>query len=73
MLRRSVTALSWRDHGISYVKYLNVTTEALHMSTKEKSRAKYARFSTPNYVAVKNDGAGAMEEVKKVPAFTKDY
>ncbi|TPP42374.1 Mitochondrial ATP synthase epsilon chain family protein [Leishmania donovani] len=66
-------ALNWRDQGISYVKYLNVTTEALHMATKDKARAKYSRFSAPNYVAMKNDSTGAMEEVKKVPAFTKDY
>ncbi|KAG5463891.1 hypothetical protein LSCM1_00064 [Leishmania martiniquensis] len=73
MLRRSAVAQSWRDHGISYVKYLNVSTEALHMATKDKARAKYARFSAPNYVAMKSDTSGAMEEVKKVPAFTKDY
>ncbi|CBZ38506.1 hypothetical protein, conserved [Leishmania donovani] len=73
MLRRSLIALNWRDQGISYVKYLNVTTEALHMATKDKARAKYSRFSAPNYVAMKNDSTGAMEEVKKVPAFTKDY
>lgn len=73
MLRRTARALNWRDQGISYVKYLNVTTEALHMATKERVRAKYTRFSSPNYVAIKNDGSGAMEEVKKVPAFMKDY
>ncbi|KAG5464622.1 hypothetical protein GH5_00071 [Leishmania sp. Ghana 2012 LV757] len=73
MFRRSLTTLNWRDHGISYVKYLNVATEALHMATKDKARAKYSRFSSPNYVAMRSDNAGAMEEVKRVPAFTKDY
>ncbi|EPY36653.1 hypothetical protein AGDE_06810 [Angomonas deanei] len=75
MLRRTTTFLSsnWRDQGISYVKYLNVSTEALHMAVKPKSSAKYTRFSTPNYVTLKPDGAGGMEEVKRVAAATKDY
>lgn len=73
MLRRTITVMNWRDHGITYVKYLNVCTEALHMATKEKAKAKYDRYSTPNYVAIKPDGQGSTEEVKKVPAFTKDY
>ncbi|AIO02202.1 mitochondrial ATP synthase epsilon chain, putative [Leishmania panamensis] len=73
MFRRSLMALNWRDHGISYVKYLNVATEALHMATKDKVRARYSRYSSPNYISVKNDGTGVMEEVKKVPTFTKDY
>lgn len=73
MLRRSLRMLNWRDQGVSYVKYLNVCTETLHMTVKDKARAKYAKFSSPNYVAIKSDGAGGVEEVKKVPAFTKDY
>ncbi|CAJ1035782.1 Mitochondrial ATP synthase epsilon chain, putative [Leishmania lindenbergi] len=73
MFHRSLMALNWRDHGISYVKYLNVATEALHMATKDKVRARYSRYSSPNYISVKNDGTGVMEEVKKVPIFTKDY
>lgn len=73
MLRRTIAVMSWRDQGISYVKYLNVCTEALHMATKDKAKAKYERYSNPNYVALKPDGQGSMEEVKKVPIFTKDY
>lgn len=74
-MRRSALMLSnWRDQGISYVKYLNVTTEALHMATKDKNRARYERFSNPNYIAYKPDAnTGTMEELKKVPAFPKDY
>lgn len=73
MLRRTVTVMNWRDQGVSYLKYLNVCTEALHMATKDKAHAKYERFSIPNYVALKPDGQGSTEEVKNVPAFTKDY
>ncbi|EPY29474.1 hypothetical protein STCU_04368 [Strigomonas culicis] len=75
MFRRSITALStsWRDQGISYVKYLNVTTETLHTALSEKAKVKYDKFSNPNYVAMRPDGTGTMEEVKKVPTFTKDY
>lgn len=72
-MRRTFSLMNWRDQGISYVKYLNVCTEAVHMATKDKANAKYSRFSSPNYVALKSDGAGSMEEFKKVPAFTKDY
>lgn len=43
------------------------------MTVKPKLAAKYSRFSTPNYVAVKPDATGAMAPVTKVPAFTKDY
>ncbi|KPI89248.1 hypothetical protein ABL78_1671 [Leptomonas seymouri] len=73
MLRRSLTALNWRDQGISYLKYLNVCTETLHMAVKDKARSKYTKFSSPNYISIKSDGAGGIEEIKKVPAFTKDY
>lgn len=73
MLRRTLSMLNWRDQGISYVKYLNVCTESLHMAVKEKSRGKYVKFSSPNYTAIKGDGAGGIEEVKKVPIYTKDY
>ncbi|KPA79915.1 hypothetical protein ABB37_04973 [Leptomonas pyrrhocoris] len=73
MLRRSFTMLNWRDQGISYVKYLNVCTETLHMTVKEKAQGKYSKFSSPNYVAIKSDSAGGVEEVNKVPIFTKDY
>lgn len=70
-LLRSSTA--WRDHGISYVKYLNICTEALHMTVNSQSSAKYTRFSTPNYVALKPDGTGSMAEVKTVPIHTSEY
>lgn len=75
MLRLSLLcrSTSWRDQGISYVKYLNICTEALHMTVKPKLAAKYSRFSTPNYVAVKPDAAGSLTPVTNVPAFTKDY
>eukprot|EP00796_Vickermania_ingenoplastis_P004965 gene4965-3563_t len=67
MLRRSFVFCnaSWRDHGISYVKYLNICTEALHMTVNPKASAKYSRFSAPNYVALKPDGSGGMSQVKK--------
>lgn len=75
MIRRSIFSFSgsWRDHGISYVKYLNVCTEALHLAVKPTSSAKYTRFSTPNYAAMKYDNTGAMAPLKTVPAATKDY
>lgn len=73
MLRRSCALMGWRDQGISYLKYLNVCTEALHMATKEKVRAKYVRYSTPNYVALKPDKAGSFDEIKKVPVKTSEY
>lgn len=73
MMRRSVALMNWRDQGISYVKYLNVCTEALHMATNDKVRPKYERFSKPNYTALKADGSGTFEPVTKVPSFTKDY
>ncbi|CBH15526.1 Mitochondrial ATP synthase epsilon chain, putative [Trypanosoma equiperdum] len=75
MIRRSCALLSssWRDHGISYLKYLNVCTETLHSTVKESRRAKYERWSKPCYTAQRPDGAGGQETIDKVPIHTKDY
>ncbi|EAN84807.1 hypothetical protein C3747_7g2443c [Trypanosoma cruzi] len=75
MMRRSFTLLNgnWREQGISYLKYLNVCTEALHSAMKESRRVKYERYSSPGYVAQKPDGAGGIETVNKVPAHTNEY
>ncbi|CCW67077.1 unnamed protein product [Phytomonas sp. Hart1] len=73
MICRTLAKMSWRDQGITYVKYLNVCTEALHLCTIPKARAKYERFSNPNYSAYMPESTGGMQEITKVPIFTKDY
>ncbi|ESL07116.1 hypothetical protein TRSC58_05201 [Trypanosoma rangeli SC58] len=75
MMRRSSTLLNatWREQGISYLKYLNVCTEALHSAVKESRRAKYERYSAPGYVAQKPDGAGGVEVINNVPSHTNEY
>ncbi|KEG10015.1 hypothetical protein DQ04_04301050 [Trypanosoma grayi] len=74
-MRRSCALLNatWREHGISYLKYLNVCTETVHSAVKESRRAKYERFSKPGYVAQRPDGAGGNETINKVPSQTTDY
>jgi hypothetical protein len=64
---------NWRDHGISFVKYLNVTTETLHGCVKDSKAAKYTKFSTVGYKAQKPQEGGGWEEFKVVPCETKDY
>ncbi|KAH9582254.1 ATP synthase [Trypanosoma melophagium] len=75
MMRRCTVLLNptWREQGISYLKYLNVCTETLHGTVKECRRQKYVRFSATNYLSQKPDGAGGNELVKNVPASTTDY
>mmetsp|Transcript_34265 Transcript_34265/g.53536 ORF Transcript_34265/g.53536 Transcript_34265/m.53536 type:complete len:83 (+) Transcript_34265:28-276(+) len=63
---------SWRSH-ISYLKYLNVCTTALHKVLKDDKAAKYQRFSAPGYSAQKPDGSGGSIKVDTVPAEIKDY
>ena len=75
MFRRSTVALStaWRDQGISYLKYLNICTDALHSAVKEKSAPKYVKFSVPNYITQEADGAGGFVKVEKVPDTIDKY
>jgi hypothetical protein len=74
MLRRSAVSLSnWREHGISYLKYLNVCTDALHASVKESRQAKYQKYSIPGYVAQKPDGQGTFVKVDTVPSEISQY
>lgn len=64
---------SWRDQGLSYLKYVNICTETLHKCIKESKVAKYNKFSVAGYHAQKPDGQGSTERVVKVPAESKDY
>ena len=85
MLRRTSSALmmrpsrvlreqdNWRDHGISYVKYLNICTEVLQKCVKDSKRAKYTRFSEIGYKTQKPVEGGGWEPCVKVPAEIKDY
>jgi hypothetical protein len=68
-----VLCSSWREQGISYVKYLNVGTETLHGIVKDNKRAKYEKFSIPGYVAQEPDGQGSFQKLNKVPAEIKEY
>lgn len=64
---------NWREHGISYVKYLNICTDAVHKCVKESKQAKYTKFSVAAYHAQKPDGSGGIEKIEKVAAQIKDY
>ena len=68
-----VLCSTWREQGISYVKYLNITTETLHTIVKDSRRTKYEKFSTPGYVSQEPDGQGTFQKITKVPAEIKDY
>jgi hypothetical protein len=74
-LMRSTLVLcsSWRDQNISYLKYLNVTTETLHTIVKDSKRGKFEKFSIPGYLAQEPDGQGLFQKVNKVPIEIKDY
>lgn len=66
----------WRDHGISYLKYLNVCTVALHKCVKDSKKGKYVKHSEVSYFAQKfDDGAQifAPYEVPGVPASPAKY
>lgn len=63
----------WRDHGLSYVKYLNVCTDALHKCVKENKQNKYAKQSTVGYIAQQMDGSGGFAKVTKVEASLEEY
>lgn len=74
MLRRTSTSLSsWRDAGLSYVKYLVLANETLHRAVKDTRQAKYVRYSAPGYFAQDPDGQGGFQKRTKVAADPKDF
>ena len=68
---------SWRDNGISYLKYLNVCTDSLHNCVKESQKAKYEKFAVQGgfYAQKFNAGTSLFEPaaIDGVPAKVKDY
>lgn len=73
MAPTAVLMNSWRDQGISYLKYLNVATEELHKCVHEAKSARYTRFSQVGYTAAQPDGSGLFTKFEKVPADPADY
>jgi hypothetical protein len=74
MLRTSAVALSsWRSQGLSYVKYLNVATTALHRCVKPSKKAKFAQHSETAYAAQVPDGQGSFTKFEKVPKTISEY
>ena len=74
-LARSTALLeqtNWRSH-VSYLKYLNICTNALHKVVKDDKSAKYTRYSAAGYMAQKPDGQGGFSKIENVPADVKDY
>lgn len=74
-MRRSTVFLSnWREQGISYLKYLNVCTEAVHATVKEgKAANKYTKFSAPGFQAMELDPTGVYVKREKVPDHVSKY
>lgn len=73
MRRSQICLSSWRDQGISYLKYLNICTDALHSTVKESRAAKYTKFSNPGYLAQESDGQGTFVKREKVPDHVSKY
>jgi hypothetical protein len=76
MMRRSTVFLSnWREQGITYLKYLNVCTDALHSTVKEgKAAAKYTKYSAPGFQAMELDSAtGLFVKREKIPEEISKY
>lgn len=74
MIRRNTIMLNaWRDQGISYLKYLNICTAALHSTVKESRQAKYVKYSAPGYAAQEPDGTGSFQKREKVPEEISKY
>jgi hypothetical protein len=72
---RATTPLraEWRDTGLSYVKYLNVCTSALHKAVKDSRQSKYQRYSVVGYWAQEQDGSGSFKKIERIPAEIADY
>jgi len=73
MAPTAVLMNTWRDQGISYLKYLNVSTEELHKCVVESKHAKYARCSQVGYLANQPDGTGLFTPLEKIPADPAHY
>ena len=69
----AVLCSSWRDQGISYVKYLNICTETLHTAVKDSKRGKIEKYSISGYMSQTPDGNGQFVKLNKIPEETKDY
>ena len=63
---------NWRNH-ISYLKYLNICTAALHKVVRAEKSAKYQRCSIVAYEAREPDEMGGYRTRTKVPTHIKDY
>ena len=68
---------SWREAGVSYLRYLNVCTATTHKCMKEgKQKDKYSRFSSVNWQAMQFSSASQLlepAEIKGVPSKLEDY
>jgi len=61
--------MSWREAGISYLRYLSIATKYLHSVQKDGPLlTKNIRFSTVGWLAMIPDPLGGVKEVTVVPA-----
>jgi len=67
---------SWREHGISYLKYLNVCTDSVQKCVTDKASAKYSKFAIMGFHAQKFNSSAAIFEpidIDGVPVNVKEY